>query len=84
MKPNKSHSEDFPSAKDHLTHSDSKRILDAKWDGRTAFSIDEVAGILEISRWSAYEATKKGEIPVVQIGGRKIVPRHTLERLLNV
>jgi len=83
MKPNKSHSEDSPSAKDHQTHGDSKRILDAKWDGRSTFSVDEVAGILGISRWSAYEATKKGVIPVVQIVGRKIIPRHVLERLLS-
>jgi excisionase family DNA binding protein len=59
-------------------------ILDARWDGRSTFSIEEAGKILGVSRWSAYAAAKSGELPVVWIGRRAIVPRHSLERLLDV
>jgi excisionase family DNA binding protein len=59
-------------------------ILDAKWDGRSTFSIEEAAKILGVSRWKAYEAAKVGEIPVVWIGRRAIVPRHALEQMLDI
>lgn len=62
---------------------ESPRILDKKWDGRSAFKIPEAGEILGISRWAAYEAAKKGAIPVIWIGGRAIVPRHALEKLLS-
>jgi excisionase family DNA binding protein len=58
------------------------RVLAAKWDGRSAFTVEEAGEILGISRWSAYEAAKKKELPVVAIGRRLIVPRHALEKLL--
>jgi excisionase family DNA binding protein len=58
------------------------RILDPKWDGRSTFTVDETAEILGLSRWSAYAAVKKKEIPVVWIGRRCIVPRLGLERML--
>jgi excisionase family DNA binding protein len=60
-----------------------RRILDAQWDGRSTFSIPEAGQILGLSKWGAYEAAKRGEIPVVRIGSRAIVPRHRLERLLE-
>jgi hypothetical protein len=59
------------------------RIIDAKWDGRSTFDLPEVAEILNISPWSAYEAAKKGQIPFIEIGRRKIVPRRVLERMLD-
>jgi hypothetical protein len=58
------------------------RILDPKWDGRSTFPVEEKAEILGLSRWSAYAAVKKKEIPVVWIGRRCIVPRLGLERML--
>jgi excisionase family DNA binding protein len=60
-----------------------QRILGPKWDGRDAFSVDESAEILKISRGSAYAAAKSGDLPTVRIGKRLIVPRHSLERLLD-
>jgi excisionase family DNA binding protein len=60
-----------------------RRILDAQWDGRSTFSIPEAGKILGLSRWGAYEAARRGEIPVVRVGRRAIVPRHRLERLLE-
>jgi excisionase family DNA binding protein len=59
-------------------------VLDSKWAGREAFTVEEVAGILGISRWAAYGGVKKGDIPAVWIGRRCIIPRRALERLLDV
>jgi excisionase family DNA binding protein len=58
------------------------RILDAKWDGRSSFKAEEAAEILSLSKWAVYEAIKRGEIAVVWVGRRCIVPRIALERKL--
>jgi excisionase family DNA binding protein len=54
-----------------------------KWAGHNTFSIDEVAEIVRISRWAAYEAVKKGEIPVIRIGRIIRVGRQTLLSMLG-
>ena len=59
-------------------------ILDAKWDGRSTFSIEEARKILGVSRSAAYAAARSGELPAIRIAGRVIIPRHALERLLDV
>jgi excisionase family DNA binding protein len=46
-------------------------------------TIAEVAALLRISRGSAYEAAKRGEIPTIRIGHRLLVPTDALERLLT-
>lgn len=46
-------------------------------------TIDETATILGISRNKAYEAAKRGEIPVIRIGKRLLVPKAALEKLLG-
>lgn len=58
------------------------RVLGPKWDDHDTFSIVEAGKILGLARGSAYAAAKKGEIPVIWIGRRCIVPRHALEQLL--
>lgn len=45
-------------------------------------TVEEAAKLLRISRGSAYEAARCGEIPTIRIGRRLIVPRAALERLL--
>ena len=50
---------------------------------RLTWSITEAAQVLGISRASAYEAAHRGELPVRVIGGRMLVPRVALLRLLN-
>ena len=37
-------------------------------------TVDEVASRLEISRSSAYEAVRRGEIPSLRIGRRIVIP----------
>lgn len=59
-------------------------VLAAKWNGRTTFTVDELAEILMLSRWAAYSAVKSGEIASVRIGRVIRIPRHVLERKLGV
>ena len=51
-------------------------------DERLAFSVEEAAKKLGIGRTAAYLATQRGEIPTVRIGGRVLVPKAALDRLL--
>src|SRR5215471_11599783 len=53
-----------------------------RWAGHNTFTVPEAAEILRISRWAAYEAIKKDELPVMWIGRRCLVPRRALERML--
>lgn len=46
-------------------------------------TITEAASLLRISRNSAYEAARRGEIPTIRLGRRLLVPRAALERLLE-
>ncbi len=46
-------------------------------------TVDEAADILRISRASAYEACRRGEIPTIKIGRRILVPRAAFERLIS-
>jgi excisionase family DNA binding protein len=50
---------------------------------RDTLTVPEAAKILGISRNSAYEAAKRGEIPSIWIGGRVLVPRAPLEKMLG-
>ena len=50
---------------------------------RKTLNLEEAAKALGISRSSAYEAARKGEIPTIRIGKRLLVPLAALERLLS-
>jgi excisionase family DNA binding protein len=52
-------------------------------DGRLTYTLAEAAQQLGISRWLAYEAAHRGELPVCRIGRRMLVPRAALLRLLD-
>ena len=52
-------------------------------DGPLVYTIEEVAALLQIGRNQAYQAARRGEIPVLRIGPRRmVVPKAALERLL--
>jgi excisionase family DNA binding protein len=51
---------------------------------RLTFSIEEIAGMLGISRAGAYALAKKGDIPTIKLGGRVLVPRGVVDKLLAV
>jgi len=49
---------------------------------RLAMSVTEAARMLGISRGLAYELVHRGELPVIQLGRRLVVPIVALERLV--
>ncbi len=51
--------------------------------GRSTATVMETAKRLGIGRNQAYAAVKRGEIPVIQIGKRLLVPLAALDRLLG-
>lgn len=50
---------------------------------RLTLTIEETAKVLGIGRQLAYDRVKTGEIPVIKIGRRLLVPRRALEKLLE-
>jgi excisionase family DNA binding protein len=50
---------------------------------RLTLTIEETAKLLGIGRQLAYDRVKTGEIPVIKIGRRLLVPRCALEKLLD-
>lgn len=50
---------------------------------RLTLTVDEVAAALGISRSSAYECARRGEIPTVRFGRRIVVPRRAVLALLG-
>ena len=52
-------------------------------DGRLTWTVTEAAKLLGISSTSAYEAARRGELPVRVIGRRMLIPRAALLRLLG-
>jgi excisionase family DNA binding protein len=59
-------------------------LLDSpRWVEHNVFTIEETAEILRISKWSAYEAAKRKQIPTIKVGRRKFIPRRALERMLE-
>jgi excisionase family DNA binding protein len=45
--------------------------------------VEEAAKVLGISRNTAYAAIRRGEIPVIRIARRILVPRPALDRILQ-
>jgi len=52
-------------------------------DERLTLSIPEAAKVLGIGRNLCYARVKTGEIPVIKVGRRLLVPRRALEKLLE-
>jgi excisionase family DNA binding protein len=50
---------------------------------RLTYTVPEAAQLLGVSRGVAYEAARTGELPVVRLGTRLLVPRARLEALLE-
>lgn len=51
-------------------------------ENRLALSVDETAKFLGIARSTAFDAIKRGEISVIRIGRRMLVPVPALARML--
>jgi excisionase family DNA binding protein len=56
-------------------------------DARLTMTVDQAAAALGVSRGTAYEAVKTGQLPTVRIGRRVLVPiagLHALVGNLNI
>jgi excisionase family DNA binding protein len=51
-------------------------------DDRLAYSIDEAARLLSISRRHLYDLISKGRLTSCKLGARRVITRSELERLL--
>lgn len=49
---------------------------------KLTYSVEEAGQLLGISRNSAFEAARRGDLPTIRIGRRLLVPKAALERLL--
>ena len=52
-------------------------------EDKLTLTVNEAARCLGIGRNSAYEAIARGEIPVVKVGKRLLVPKAALEKMLQ-
>lgn len=50
---------------------------------RWTVTVEEAAQMLGISRSSAYECVRRGELTALRLGRRLVVPRRALEELLG-
>jgi excisionase family DNA binding protein len=49
---------------------------------RRTYTVDEAAGVLGISRSTAYECVRTGELPSLRFRRRIVIPAHALEQLI--
>jgi excisionase family DNA binding protein len=63
-----------------MTEEDYMTLPDPKTE--PTVTVDRAAGIVGVSRASAYEAVRYGQIPSIRIGRRILVPTAALLRLL--
>lgn len=47
-------------------------------------SVEDAGALLGLGRSSAYAAAKKGEIPTIQFGKKRVVPTAKLRQLLGL
>jgi excisionase family DNA binding protein len=52
--------------------------------GKLAYRVDEACHALGIGRTSLYELVKTGDLKIIRIAGRTLVPRSEIERLTSV
>ena len=50
---------------------------------RATYAIREAARILGLGKNQVYAAARNGELPSIRIGGRILIPRAALERMLE-
>lgn len=50
---------------------------------KAVLSVAEAAIVLGISRTLAYELANKGELPILRLGKRMLIPRVAIEKMLD-
>ena len=51
---------------------------------RPTLSVEEAGKLVGLGRSAAYEAARRGELPVLAFGRRRVVPTAALRRLLAI
>lgn len=46
---------------------------------KLTYSVSEAAAVIGISKSCAYELVKKKELPVLEVGRRKVIPKKALD-----
>lgn len=69
----------------HCSCTDQKHETTNPWERSTRWTltVSEAAKVLGISRASAYECVRTGEIPSIRLGGRILIPVRLLDQLLE-
>lgn len=57
--------------------------MSALADMPAVLTVEEAAKVLRIGRTAAYDAVRRGDLPVIRVGRILRVPRHRLEQLLG-
>ena len=55
----------------------------ATWESQATITVTEAAEILGVSRGSAFAAVHRGELPVLRIGHRMLIPTPALRKMLE-
>jgi excisionase family DNA binding protein len=69
-----------------ITHPEVTALTNTTHDPQTislTVSVTEAARLLGIGRTLAYDLVTRGELPVVRLGRRVLVPRHAIDTLLT-
>lgn len=53
------------------------------WRRRGALSIPEAGAVLGVGRSLAFDLARRGDLPTINLGRRRVVPCHALRRLLG-
>ena len=56
----------------------------AAGEERLVYSVAEAGALLGISRAFAYELVARGELPVIRLGRRRLVPKAALSALIGL
>lgn len=69
--------------KSKLQNMNQKKATSAGIERQTLNLWPDTGKILGLGRNSTFEAAKRGDIPTIRIGGRILVPKQSLDRLLG-
>ena len=50
---------------------------------KMVYSVQEVAGLLGISKSYAYELVRKGMIPALELGKKRVIPKEKFNKWIN-
>lgn len=59
-------------------------LMPKQLEGRLIVTVPEAGALLGLSRNSAYDAAKRGEIPTLKLGNRLVVPVPRLLELVGI